>query len=135
VRLVAAQDEPLAARDLLPFLLLRLNDWVENVRRVALEAVEARLVPRYAEHFVRNLDLVTRLQQVTRTQHRSVIDGVLTILRLPQNRGAVREVARSRNRLQRRLGYQLLFEAPQNDAEDFFRDALRDIDPIIRLWA
>jgi HEAT repeat protein len=119
----------------LPFLLLRLNDWVDNVRRVALQTVEARLVPRYAEHFVRNLDLVTRLEQRTRGQHRSVIDGVLTILRTSQNRGALLDIVRSPNRFQRRLGYRLLLEAAQNEAENCLRDAIRDIDPAIRMWA
>src|SRR5688500_15322611 len=50
----------------LPFLLLRLNDWVANVRAAAQAAVHSRIGADYARHFVRSIDLVTRLERASR---------------------------------------------------------------------
>ena len=38
----------------LPYLLLRLNDWVTQVRQLAHDAIRDRINPDYAESFVRN---------------------------------------------------------------------------------
>ena len=46
----------------IPFILLRLNDWVKEIRTVAREAFDERLTPEYAVHFVMNLPLVLRLK-------------------------------------------------------------------------
>ena len=45
----------------LPYLLLRLNDWVPQVRDAAREAVLARITPEYAPHFVTYLATFARL--------------------------------------------------------------------------
>jgi HEAT repeat protein len=36
----------------LPFLLMRVNDWVPNVRNLAAELLEKRVRPDYVPHFV-----------------------------------------------------------------------------------
>jgi HEAT repeat protein len=118
----------------LPFLLLRLNDWVADVRAAAFAAVHARLRPEYAEHFGRNLDLVTRLERTTRAQHGFVIDEVLTILKAPENRPVLIDFTHATDRSRRRLGYRLLLEAGHQTI-DLLHDALSDIDPVIRFWA
>src|SRR5687768_3502571 len=52
----------------LPFLLIRLNDWVDVIARRAEEAVRARLLPAYAEEFVDQLPIVLRLESRKRRQ-------------------------------------------------------------------
>lgn len=42
----------------LPFLLLRVNDWVTAVRTRAAQALLSKTVPGYGEHFFRNLALI-----------------------------------------------------------------------------
>lgn len=44
--------------DELPFLLIRLSDWVPQVRSVAEDAVEQRITPEYLPHFVDSVVLL-----------------------------------------------------------------------------
>jgi HEAT repeat protein len=118
----------------LAFLLLRVNDWVNNIRQVARHAVRARLVPDYAPHFIRNLDLVIRLERVSRVSQAALLEDILTLAKLPQQRDALTELIRAPSRFQRRLAYRLLLEAG-HAAADLLRQALSDTDPTIRSWA
>src|SRR5439155_4896934 len=52
----------------LPFLLVRLNDWVGVVRETAAAAVLHRIRPDYATYFFRHLRLVLRLRSCGRSQ-------------------------------------------------------------------
>ena len=60
----------------LPFLMLRLNDWVSNVRDVAYEAIGSRLRPEYARHFIEHLALVSRLEEAGRADHQALIQAI-----------------------------------------------------------
>ena len=53
----------------LPFLLVRLNDWVPRVRFVAGKTVRARLSPDYAAHWVRCHGVLGRVQRGRRSAH------------------------------------------------------------------
>jgi hypothetical protein len=64
----------------LPFLLLRLNDWVGTVRESAAAAVLHRIRPDYARHFFRNLWLVDRLKICGRNQHAPLVESVQALL-------------------------------------------------------
>lgn len=46
----------------LPFLLIRLSDWVPQVRQLARQVVEQRIRDDYARHFTNDLDLLERLR-------------------------------------------------------------------------
>ncbi len=59
-----------------PFLLLRINDWVEPVSRYALSASSARLRSGYERHFASSLPLVARLRQQRRWDHIAFVDLV-----------------------------------------------------------
>lgn len=52
----------------LPYLLLRVNDWVKEVRSAAMEAVRDRIHPSYSMHFVRCLALVEGLRGLRRNE-------------------------------------------------------------------
>ncbi len=47
----------------LPFLLLRLNDCVEPVQRLAQDIVVQRLKPEYGRHFMRHFYLILMLPE------------------------------------------------------------------------
>lgn len=119
----------------LPFLLIRLNDWVAPVREAAYEQTRARLVPAYAPHLVRSLWLVFRLQRCGRADHEALVGSVMEVLRAPGSRSALYQGTCSADRWLRRTCYRLLLEAPWDDAPGVLEGAMADEDAIIRLWA
>ena len=76
----------------LPFLLLRANDWVTQVRRLVLGLLEERLDPDYVEHFARNFFLVERLLECGRANHRPLVEAVSKLVFHPDHRGVLLDV-------------------------------------------
>jgi len=119
----------------LPYLLIRLNDWVEPVRDAAYEAVQARLVPAYAPNFVRSLWLVERLERCGRADHEALVGRVHGLLTGPAGRPALRAALTTDDRWLRRSCYRFLLDTPAKDGPEIIRMAVRDEDATIRLRA
>jgi HEAT repeat protein len=119
----------------LPYLLIRLNDWVEPVRDAAYEAVQARLVPTCAPHFVRSLWLAERLERCGRADHEALVGRVHGLLTGPAGRPALRAALSTSDRWFRRRCYRLLLDTPAEDGLEIIRTAVRDEDAMIRLRA
>jgi HEAT repeat protein len=119
----------------LPYLLLRLNDWVLEVRRAAIDAVHGRLTPDYASHFVQALALVVRLEQATRADHASVLKQIYALLTTRAAREPMSKVLAGASRLARRASFRILLEAARDELADVIAVALTVGDPVIRLWA
>jgi HEAT repeat protein len=118
-----------------PYLLLRVNDWVSPVRDAARAALWERLQPEYALHFVRNLPLVTRLSRCGRDNHSAFVASVFDRLRDPASRPALLEGLSSTDREVRRTCFALVIEAPDIALREFLGGVLRHDDPILRLRA
>jgi HEAT repeat protein len=119
----------------LPYLLIRLNDWVEPVRDAAYEALRARLVPAYAPHLVRSLWLVERLERCGRAGHEALVGRVHELLASPAGRSALRDALAADERWLRRSCCRLLLDPPAEDGPEIIRMAMRDEDAMIRLRA
>ncbi|MDQ3480115.1 MAG: HEAT repeat domain-containing protein, partial [Actinomycetota bacterium] len=119
----------------LPFLLIRLNDWVQPVREAAKHAVAGRIRLEYAAHFVRCLPLVDRLQNQSREDHKRVCEAILRLLRSADARPALRSGIASPDRRTRRLAFRLLVETPADDQLMVLQDASVSHDTVVRLWA
>jgi hypothetical protein len=118
----------------LPFLLIRLNDWVSNVRDPAKVAVLSRLVPAYIPHFALHLPLVFRLREQGRDDHQDVVVPVLQTLRSAESRPALMAALASPDRLCRRLAFNLLIETGE-DISDVVDRGLTSDDAVIRVRA
>lgn len=118
----------------LPFLLLRVNDWVGPVRTRALDAIRVRLTPTDAAAFVRWLPLVLRLEHTARWSHEDLVTDVEALLSLPASEAALRAGTRSPDRSVRRACYRL-FLAKTPPPDDVLKQALGDPDPTQRLVA
>src|SRR6478735_1299334 len=81
----------------LPFLLLRLNDWVDPVARQAEKAVRERLIARCADVFVDHLPIVLRLETRRRRRHDALVDAVLRLITAPEHRSALQRGFASRD--------------------------------------
>jgi HEAT repeat protein len=118
-----------------PYLLLRLNDWVAPVREAARAALLARLHPGYAGHFVGNLSLVLRLSTCGRDDHAPLVDAVLGLLRRPECREALSGGLAVPDRLVRRACFRLAAGMGSAVPQEVLERAMHDLDPLIRLWA
>jgi HEAT repeat protein len=118
----------------LPFLLLRLNDWVAPIRSFVRHAVLARTVQAYIPHFIRDLALVARLERAGRADHRAVIESVRGLLLGAAAREPMLRALADRSRLRRRAVLRILAGAPDGGAEIALA-ALRSDDPSVRRWS
>ena len=119
----------------LPFLLLRLNDWVPQVAERALLAVQSHLVGAHADALIDCLPLLASLERSTRRDHAAVIDSVYAVLRDPGQREALARGRRSPDRLIRRLCFRLARESAGAEILDLFRESRDDPDAALRLAA
>lgn len=131
VELLAQADD---GREL-AFLLIRLNDWVAEVRELARKAVSKRLRPEYAAHFVRCLPLVHRLRRQGRADHTYLTEQILQFLRSSASRPSLLAAVGSPDRHVRRLAFRLLADMPGDDEVPTLMESLGSDDTVIRLWA
>jgi len=116
----------------LPFLLLRLNDWVTPVSEAARTALQDRLTPEYAQAFVRNLGLVADVGKQTRRDTQWFASAVNALLLRPDCDDALQAGLFAPNRLTRRLCFRLLREANDDRLPDAIPKMLFDHDPTLR---
>lgn len=99
----------------LPFLLIRLNDWVRPVRDAAKQAVWTRIRPGYAAHFIRNVALIDRLRQQTRGDHRVLVGRIFELLCGEDARPLLRKAALESGQNTRRFAFRLLIAHPHDE--------------------
>jgi len=89
----------------LPFVLLRINDWVENVRIAAAEVLNVRIEEQRIPLFIKFLPLVLRLKRTTRQSHDSTLGRIQGLFALPAALPAVEKGMSSNDGLARRFCY------------------------------
>lgn len=119
----------------LPFLLIRLNDWVPIVADRARAAVGRRIGAGYAHAFLAHLPILLRLGIATRRHHGGVLDQVYALLRSPEGRSARDEGLGSSDTETRRVVFRLAREAERGESAELLARALDDPDTLIRLQA
>lgn len=126
----------------LPFLLIRLGDWVPQVRNPAERAIRRRLTEHHRAAYLRNLPILVRMQNRSRT-HESVLFAQIKQWLLQDVTSLVRHALASTDRMTRREGPLWAWatlgaenEAQQRDIVDLM---LQSDDPASRLrvalWA
>ncbi|MEN6624731.1 MAG: HEAT repeat domain-containing protein [Candidatus Sumerlaeia bacterium] len=94
----------------IPFLLLRMNDWVAQVRAAATDALERRTNAGNALFFVDSIELVERLRECGRGDHGAFVARINELIRRPEVRPAVLEVLSKGHFLARRQAARVLLE-------------------------
>jgi HEAT repeat protein len=118
----------------IPFLLVRLVDWVEAVRRAAdLELID-KLQPQYSGMFVRCLGLLERLSEHIRFRpaYREWVSELLKRAACAQQVAAGLD---SNQRAVRRASYTIAASNPAFDVKKVLSCALAESDVAIRRWA
>lgn len=118
----------------LPYLLLRLNDWVPEVRDEARKQVEARLIPSFTTPLVRCLPLLRGLQQRLRGEHEAILDraiGVITASTDEPPRALVEQLASDRT-ANRRWSFTVGSRLTGRALSRFLAEARKSTDPTLR---
>ena len=118
----------------LPFLLLRLNDWVGPVQLAAVAAVEQRLVAAYAPQLVRCIYLVEQLATYRRRDHELVLQALRRFLSVA-GRPALLAGLTATDRLVQRHCFTRLLEDGAMDARALVLAGLASSDTLVRVWA
>jgi hypothetical protein len=113
----------------LPFLILRLNDWVSNVRDAAYQAIRSRLKPDYCQRFIDNFALLSRVEKAGRADHTEIIQAVDELLKSDQCRTVLLKSLRSSDRFIRRACFRLALDSTNLE---LLMLALDDEDTVIR---
>jgi hypothetical protein len=126
---------PITSGAELPFLILRVNDWVSNIRDAAYQAIRSRLKPEYARSFIENLTLVSRLEEAGRADHKPLLQAIYQLLQSGECRSALLESLKSEDRFIKRAGFKLAFHSIEPDLLEIVRLALDEKDTVVRVWA
>jgi HEAT repeat protein len=118
----------------LPFLLIRLNDWVSQIRDAAASAVRARIEPSYAVHFLANISLVLRLRVCGRVD-KKFVDDICDLLKRAECKDVLQAGTTSKDKAVRRISFQLAAEAEPSTRAAIVQAAMTDPDAVARSWA
>lgn len=118
----------------IPFLVIRLNDWVPVIAAEAGHVLERRVLPRFAAAWVDALPLLLRLGPHTRRNPNELVGRVFAMLRAPEQTDVLQAAFGSGDRDARRTCARLLREsdAAPDAHVAFVTTALRDGDPVVR---
>ncbi len=119
----------------IPFLLVRCNDWVEQVRRRACRAISNRLSDQYANHFLTNFSLVERLRDCHRADHSDLISQISSLLLRPATTTILKRGLGDPDILIQRASFAHLLQSPYVPQSECFTLAKFCSDPIVRLRA
>ncbi|SEO78385.1 HEAT repeat domain-containing protein [Paenibacillus sp. OK076] len=131
VRKMIENDQPYT----FPYLLLRLNDWVPEIRDLAKLALERKRKPEYAKLWMENIILVERLRICGRDLFEEWIESIHNLLRQKECRYVIHSARVSPDAYIRRLAFRISIEENGTDNGMIIEQALRDDDPSIRRWA
>ena len=118
-----------------PFLILRLNDWVSNIRDAAYTAIQSRIKPEYCQAFITSQPLLSRLEFAGRADHKEIISSINGLLKSDQCRTALFESLRSQDRFIRRASFIVALDLTEPDLKHVVTQGLKDDDTVIRRWA
>jgi HEAT repeat protein len=114
-----------------PYTLLRLNDWVVQVRNAARETLRALMRAGIADELLTHHYLLKRLQSVRPRDASAVLDNVSAYLRAPESRPAIERALAAKDTPLRLFAYQVLASRPDEQVPDC---AIADRAPAVRLW-
>ena len=116
----------------IPFILLRLNDWVAQVRNKAEEAIEKRITNRYAQHLLSNIYLISSLSRSGRYDHSLFIEAVHNLMRKDELKDAVRKTLHSDDIYIRRECYKIVLKSDISYLIGVIQEGISDSDVVVR---
>lgn len=119
----------------LPFILLRMNDWVAAIRELAYGVILSKVRSDYAGHFLRCLPLILRLEQCGRASHTWLIEKTSDLLSQSESASTLQAGLKSPDRNIRLTSLRFAVAANPSIAKKALNNALEDHDSAVRLWS
>jgi hypothetical protein len=116
----------------LPFLLIRANDWVPEIRSSARNFLLNRIRSDYIHRLMDWLPLALRLSNVGRDDHSAILEAVRGLLASSEAREALREGFESQDQFVRRFCFQLALNSNEADLLTVLQRAFVDRDAQVR---
>jgi hypothetical protein len=118
-----------------PYLIVRLNDWVEQVHAAARAGLDMCLRPAFASQVISALPLVWALGRQRRVDHGDIVTNVFAFLRSAGCASAVRAGCIAPERDIRRACFEVELSGGGRQPADVLSETLADREPAVRLWA
>ncbi len=125
----------MSSENTLPYLLIRLNDWVGIVRDCAKKSVKNLIGLQDARVIVNNLPLVIGLRNCTRYDHSDIINDILSILLRPECYSQLERGLTLNDEKVRRYCYEIIIENGVLNNKIILDYILEDSSPYNRLLA
>lgn len=116
----------------LPFLLLRLNDWVPQVRDAAFEGAHAFLNEKHLHEWTRSLGLIQILRTRTRVDHYKLFGDLLLWYLRPETEPVLRAAIDSTDRAIARTAIAMALKLEHDRRGPLITSGLKSSDPEIR---
>lgn len=117
----------------LPFILLRANDWVEDIHNQAIAAIKERLEGNYSKHFSDNLYLIKHLSTLGRYNHEGIQELIANVLCSPQYESELLRYLKSERASERHFAFALLLKVDSTtSAKSAINAGLASEDVLIR---
>ncbi|MBU3143805.1 HEAT repeat domain-containing protein [Clostridium sp. CF012] len=118
----------------IPYLLIRVNDWVREVKNVSKKYLLSNLNPGNAMNLVNNLPLVLRLGDCCRDEHDDIINSVVSMLSSPECSSKLISGVLSIDSKVRLSCYKIILETRILDNKNIIDYLIKDPNSYIRLF-
>ncbi len=119
----------------IPELLIRVNDWVYEVREAAKNSLDKLLVYENSQAFVMNLPNIYKLQEYKRENHTSLILKIVNFLLQAENNKYLIEAIDSENTFVARISCKLCLEHNLISKEELLEKSFSSSDVVIKALA
>lgn len=119
----------------IPWLLIRLNDWVSPIRFQAYRALKQRIHIGNIEYFIQSIWLIHRLVGRGKEHHQLLSKDIQQIIAQPEARDILQHYLNSADRYIRHFCYEMMLSIDRTEVFSLLSQALQDQQLAIRLWA
>lgn len=116
----------------LPYIFLRLNDWVWQVRQAASDALPCRLLHPSAGELLAALPFADKLKRSVRDSHEKYTNQFYAVLAKSENENILTKGLESENIRTRRICTDAIFAMPDLNAKLAFERLVCEPDPFLR---
>lgn len=118
----------------IPYLLIRINDWIRQVRIVSKEQLQRYLTEKYAAGFVKNLPLVLRLKECSRDEHLDIMEAVISVISSTESSQNLINGLQSTDWKVRLACYKIILQTKVIDNKKIIDYLIKDTNPYIRVF-
>jgi HEAT repeat protein len=118
----------------IPYILIRINDWVRQVRNTSNEKLQRYLKSEYAMSFVNNLPLVLRLKECSRDEYNDIINEVVSVLSSAGGSQKLICGLQSKDAKVRLACYKIILKTKVIDNRSIIKYLIKDNNPYNRIF-